>query len=454
VTELAQERKNASSPFAIGTGRVATPDGAGYHVTRFRFRDKSVSVSTLLLAQLAAQYFFFAAVTLYEPSVRLRTVVTAYAAILTMELGWKLLEPSSRFRFLTSLAAANSICLFFGIRHSSAVVILPLVAVAWLSRQFFTYRGRHLFNPATFSVFWGGVISVYGLGLAGQLVPVSHAFTAVPHFSAIVIVLGAAMAYYGRHLSLVIALVGGFWLLRGFPNASELIIFFFAATDPVTTPRRPHPRFIFGFIAGLITGALWHFTPNEIVKVAGLVVVGAVAPFFRDLPFERITIRFLGRFGSEAFWSTRRMRLAGVLFLLLYAVVIDRAFPFHETEAEVVIVDAATGQPLSGPAVSPLLDKSEVLLTFEGRRMRVFWSTLHRAWSTQYDDVTLPRLDERTVVVAVASLRCRPAARVSEPFIGKVRLELQPKRGRWSRANKYRFYIPVDRQQIARVCGH
>ncbi len=296
--------------------------------------------------------------------------------------------------------------------------------------------------------------------------PISHGFNTIPHFSALVVALGTLLAWTGGHIGLVLALVTGFSLTRGLPNAAELIIFFFAAPDPVTVPRSALGRAAFGLAAGLVTGLLWtassspragelgrQLLGNELIKVGGLVVVGVLAALFgRSLQASALA-RWLARPLLAAASSSALVRGAAAAALLAYAAVVDRGYPFHANDIEIRIVDTRSGRPL-GARASEAFHRREIFVEFGGDQIRGFWSALQGGWSSDYVRQGGAHAAPGTDIAVHLVPACRPDLVVKgPPYIRQSRSLPLPKAGPFAAGHKYLIVVPVDVGAVMSLCG-
>jgi hypothetical protein len=407
----------------------------------------------LLLLQLGVQSLFYLLLWLFSPAQSAVNVIVTYATVFALQLVERAVRPAARFRILTTIAMCNTICLFYGARGGDALYMVPLAALAWLSRTVIVNKaGRHFFNPGTFGVFWGGLLCSKGLGLGDVIAPISHQFTHIPHFTVVVVALGTAMAMLGGHLDVVLALLTGTFITRRFGiNSSELIIFFFAATDPATIPKNLGHRWEFGLIASIVTGILWQHTSNELVKVAGLMLAGLIMPLLiRLAPDPQMPQRF-GRWGREDFWSRRPLRLTAAAVLIAYGLIADHIYPYRASEVGVQVVDAATQLALSRADARSLL-AGDVTIAYGNEELRAFWSDLFGGWTWNGRSFHPEPLDEHTELHLSYRLACRPEVEQhGETFIHPTVSATRPI-GALAMRKDYTILLSVDRAAIEAAC--
>lgn len=395
-----------------------------------RLGARTGAVDLVLLLQLATQYVFYLALYLYSPRQSLINVAAAYGTVFLLQtVEWRLV-PGRRFRVLTSLAMCNTICLFYAAGPGQWRWQSLLVTLGWLSRTFIVNRdGRHLFNPGTFGVFWGGLLCSAGLQVGAWVHPISHGFTHVPHFTLVVVGIGALIAWLGGHLDVVLPILAGTFVTRWFPSSAELIIFLFAATDPVTIPRKFWHRVQFGLMASLITGVLWRFTSNELVKVGGLMVTGLLMPFFLRFDYVPWMRMKLGRYGEEAFWSRPRMRRIGALVVVAYGIAADVFYPHRTLEVSVSVRDAQTGVELGRDAARELF-AGEILAQYDDTTLKISWADLYGAWNWTSHGTHPGQLQPGARVRLRYRLACRPdAEETSGRFIDAPRIVASEEHG-------------------------
>lgn len=420
-----------------------------YTVVQADFLPGKPQAAVMLLAQLGMQYFFFLMLWLFEPRQSLPTVLVAYAIALGLQgADWAIRRRP--FKALTNLAMCNTVMLFYRVHWRELEYLLILIGLAWLSRTFILNdQGRHRYNPGTFGVFIGGLMASEVLGVGQFVLPISHGFTAIPHFTVVVIVLGTAMASLGGHLAIVLSLMAGFYLTRGYPNSPELIVFFFAATDPVTTPKKLWTRWVFGLTAGALTGFLWQFTANELAKVAGLILTATLMPSLRRVDYDAYAQKALGRLASESFWGQKGWRLAGVAILVVFAFQANWRYPFHRYQFSFRVSDAE-GAPLP-PAVYDELFPEGVVFAYKDMAIEVFWANLHGAYSGKMNKRVNSPIDETTPVEVRYHLSCREGTGPDEVIL-PIQRERKTGKGLLNSQHLYTFTIPVDVDAARRAC--
>lgn len=432
-----------------------TSDGLPYSrwavIARFGAWTRTLPVALLL--QLATQYVFFLALYLYSPRQSLTNVLTAYGTIFLLQtVEWRL-APDHRFRILTSVAMCNTICLFYAAGPGQWRWQALLIALGWLSRTFIVNRqGRHLFNPGTFGVFWGGLLCSSGLQVGAWIHPISHGFTHVPHFTLVVAGIGALIALLGGHIDVVLAVLAGTLLTRGFVSSAELIIFLFAATDPVTIPRKFWHRIQFGLMASLITGTLWKFTSNELVKVGGLVVTGLLMPFFLRFDYAPWMRQKLGRYGEEAFWSHPRLRVIGALLIVAYGIAADVVYPHRKHEVSISVRDAQSGAELGRDAARELF-AGDIVAQYDSTVLNISWSDLYGAWNWTSHGFHPGQIQPGARVRLRYRLACHPAVEeISDRFIETPRIEASEAHGVAGGADVRTIILAVRVEAIRTAC--
>lgn len=434
--------------------RVAANDGspARWMVTA-RYGSWTGTAAPVLLVQLATQYVFFLALHLFDPRQSLTNVLVAYGTVFTLQTIERVLKPGRRFRVLTSLAMCNTICLFYTASYGHAIYIALLVTLAWLSRTFVVNReGRHLFNPGTFGVFWGGLLCSAGLRVGDWVHPISHGFTHIPHFTLVVAGIGALTAWLGGHIDVVLAILVGTYKTRGFPSSAELIIFLFAATDPVTIPRQLWHRIQFGLMASVITGLLWQVTSNELVKVGGLMTTGLLMPFFLRFDYDAWMREHVGPIATTAFWSRWPLRLAGALAIVAYGYKADNFYPHREHEVSISVRDAQTGAEL-GRAAAHELFAGDIRVQYDATTLSVSWADLYGAWNWTSQGIHPGLIQPGAPVRLRYHLACRPdVEESSDRFIATPRIVASASHGVASRTDNRTIILGVHVEAIRAAC--
>lgn len=412
------------------------------------------SAALVLLLQLATQYLFFLALYLFSPRQSIINVAVAYGTVFLLQAIEGALRPGRRFRVLTSLAMCNTICLFYAATPGRWTYVVLLVTLAWLSRTFIVNRdGRHLFNPGTFGVFWGGLLCSSGLQVGAWVHPISHGFTHIPHFTLVVAGLGALQAYLGGHLDVVLPLLAGTYLTRGYPSSAELIIFLFAATDPVTIPRQLWHRIQFGLTASIITGVLWQQTSNELVKVGGLMATGLIMPFFVRIDYDAWAARSLGPIGTVAFWSRAPLRVIGALLVAAYGFKADVVYPHREHEVSVRVTNAQTGADLGRDAARTLF-AGAIRVQYDATTLSVSWADLYGAWNWTSQGIHPGQIQPGAPVRLRYRLACRPdVEESSDRFIAPPRIVTSAAHGIAGGADNRTIILRVDVDAIRAVCS-
>jgi hypothetical protein len=411
-----------------------------------------VSPRALLLLQLTAQYFYFACLQLFEPRQSLSAAAYAYAVILALQGAYTLVRRGATLRPLTMLATANTVLLFFTARGWAIVV--P-VALAWATRTFVVSReGRPLANAGTYGVFWGGLLSSYIPFFA--LHAVSHGFTTIPHFQLVVAVIGAALALLGDHVALVLAVLVGFALTRGFPNAAELIIFLHAAPDPSTSPRVTWKRWLFGLCGGALTGAFfWAGHGNELTKVSGLIVMSLVMPWLRHVDLTPRLPSTLRSLAAAGWWRSTGASFAGAAAVVFYGALADHFMGFKPFDLWVRFELAGTHEPLDGDAMQRFVS-GNVRLSYPGTHGTsedIVWSRLNHSW-----DVTKGSRRPADPMTDTSSLQlryrlmCQPDAELDDPSLLRPRLQRRPKPGRFTVKETAELVLEVDADAIRARC--
>jgi hypothetical protein len=411
------------------------------------------SADLVLLLQLATQFVFYLAMYLYSPRQTLTNVAAAYATVFLLQaIEWRLVS-GLRFRVLTSVAMCNTICLFYAAGPGQWRLQSLLIALGWLSRTLIVNReGRHIFNPGTFGVFWGGLLCSSGLQVGAWVHPISHGFTHVPHFTLVVVGIGALIAWLGGHLDVVVPILAGTFLTRGFPSSAELIIFLFAATDPVTIPRKFWHRVQFGLTASMLTGVLWRFTSNELVKVGGLMATGLLMQLFVRFDYAPWMRRTLGRYGDEAFWSRPKMRLLGVLVVLVYGLAADVVYPHRKHEVSISVRDAQTGVELGRDAARELF-AGDILAQYDATTLNISWADLYGAWNWTSHGTHPGQIQPGARVRLRYHLACRPdVEETSVRFIDAPRVEASEAHGVAGGADLRILVLSVHVDAIRTAC--
>jgi Na+-translocating ferredoxin:NAD+ oxidoreductase RnfD subunit len=190
-------------------------------------------------------------------------------------------------------------------------------AFALLSKHVIRYRGRPVVNPSNLGLvacflvlgtdvvnpldFWWGplspsMVAVYLVLAAGawfvtrrlRLLPMSAAFWVT--FAACLGVLSASGHCISARWSVEPVCGADFWWIVA--TSPEVLIFmFFMITDPMTSPREPLPRVVFGASVGLTSALLVAPMQTEfgakVAVLAGLVVVCALRPLLATVADRR-----------------------------------------------------------------------------------------------------------------------------------------------------------------------
>ncbi len=439
---------------SLKLGRFTTPESpVSLWAFTARFGAWTRTVSVALLLQLATQYVFFLALYLYSPRQTLTNVLAAYGTVFLLQtVEWRL-APGRRFRVLTSVAMCNTICLFYAAGSGRWQWMSLLVTLGWLSRTFIVNReGRHLFNPGTFGVFWGGLLCSSGLQAGAWIHPISHGFTHVPHFTLVVAGIGALIAFLGGHVDVVLAVLAGTFAARGFVSSAELIIFLFAATDPVTIPRKFWHRIQFGLMASIITGMLWRVTSNELVKVGGLMITGLLMPFFLRFDYAPWMRARLGRYGEEAFWSRPFLRVIGALLVVAYGVAADVVYPHREHEVSISVRDAQTGAELGRDAAHELF-AGDIIVQYDATLLNVSWADLYGAWNWTSHGIHPGQIQPGARVRLRYRLACHPdVEETSDRFIETPRIVASEAHGTAGGADMRIIVLGVHVDAIRTAC--
>lgn len=413
-------------------------------------RERDLSV--LVPLQLLIQYTFFLLLKLYYRDFDAPLMLFAYGVTFLLQaIHWRF-DTTRPFRILPTLLMCNSYLLFF---TGPWRTMLWVIVLAWASRTFLLRdRRRHILNAGTFGIFWGAVLSTYVF--KGSLTSVSHGLTTVPHLSPLVVLTGTAMAWLGGYLAIPLAMLSSFGLFRGSPNAAELIVFIIAAPDPATTPSRTWARWVFGGLTGGLTALSWRLFPmgNELLKVGGLVTGGIIMQLLRNVDWESRMRRRFGRYGEEAFWDQKKLRLIGVGLLVLYAISVDHNRPARSMEVNLTVADARTGQPLTAPLGLAAWPSQRFTMTAPDNTCTVQWEELFRGWDTRCRKEDWPVEPTTDNLSFRLRLGCRPNEEVdAAPYLRALRIEKAPIH-RPGLADLRQFWVrlALDREALQSAC--
>ncbi|MCO4760211.1 MAG: hypothetical protein KC502_01825 [Myxococcales bacterium] len=156
--------------------------------------------------------------------------------------------------------SANLVALF---APASWPLVLAMISIAILSRDFIRYRGRHIFNPSAFGVSLIGLLNLAWptLGYGDR----AHEFDLPPNMTEVSVLLAlvvqlrlpVVLATLGAALSLELLQNLGLHVLSPAWAPVTLILLLFL-TDPATIPRSAAGRLLFGAFAGLLMGLIGH----------------------------------------------------------------------------------------------------------------------------------------------------------------------------------------------------
>ncbi len=373
--------------------------------------------------------------------IRWRDLCTTWGVALLADNAFSLTLRRARFRVLSTIAAGNTLLLFFAgnavlLGMSSAVMI----AVKHLVRG---ADGRHLFNPGAVGVFVCGMTQVI-LPSSG-IVSVSHVFNLIPYANILITCVGLPQLLMSNRLVYTTSIVGAA-SLSGYPPAPPLLaIFFFAATDPMTSPRTIPRQILFGIIAGPLTLALHviFFIAGEPAKVAGLLLTTALAERWRKRRVEAWFERRLTGLGLRR-PSAAFLRTAGAIAIVLLGIAGEIRSPWRDKEIGFDFVDAKSGAPLSEDEIGKLAAGGFEL------HNGVLVARLHRQfntrWSTYWDRPSADRFFSPNAPTTVAGALPGSSGdgEISLASITTLRMASRSKLG-FIEAIRYQVVVDTDR---------
>ncbi len=348
----------------------------------------------------------------------------------------------ARFRVLSNIAAANTLLLFF----AGNAALLGMSAAVMIAVKHLVRRadGRHLFNPGAVGVFVCGMTQVI-LPSTG-IVSVSHVFNLIPYANILITCVGLPQLLMSNRLVYTLSIVGAV-SLSGFPPAPPLLaIFFFAATDPMTSPRTIPRQILFGAIAGPLTLALHviFFIAGEPAKVAGLLLTTALAERWRKRPIEawfeeRLAGLRAGR-PSAAF-----LRTAAAIAIVLLGIAGEIRSPWRDKEIGFDFVDAKSGAPLSQDDFGKLAAGGFEL--HNGELVAHLHRQFNSPWSTYWNRPSADRFFSPGAPTTVAGA-LPGASGGGEISLASITMLRMASRGKLGFIETIRYQVLVDTERL------
>ncbi len=193
-----------------------------------------------------------------------QVVLTFTAAVLTQRLSWIALPTAVR-SYRSALITALSLALLL---RADNLIAHPLAAAAAISsKSLIRFRGKHLFNPATFGIAFallflpGTWISAgqwgQDIAIAGWMIALGAAVTMRASRGDIS---WAFLAAYIGALAIRIAYFGQRWAVLGhqLANGALLLFAFFMISDPMTAPNHRGGRIAHAVLVAALAYA-WQF---------------------------------------------------------------------------------------------------------------------------------------------------------------------------------------------------
>ena len=169
-------------------------------------------------------------------------------------------------------------------------IVVIASAIAMLSKHIIRFKGKNIFNPASF-----------GLVAVSIIFSVSHGWWASSNIYA-TILFGLFIAYWFQRFHLVL----GFWVpfallsvfltlfvtkqpldvVGPFLNNTALFFSFLMLTEPKTSPIQPKGRVMFGVLVAIFYLIFRFFTPGNSILL-GLLLANLFVPFINKIEMKR-----------------------------------------------------------------------------------------------------------------------------------------------------------------------
>ncbi len=204
--------------------------------------------------------------------------------------------------------------------QGSYLIVGIATALAILSKQFIKYKGRHIFNPATFGI--------AAIGVSGFLIAINATVTWLPGFAdlafirapGLLIILGFVILYrlkrWEIHLTYfattaVLLLIKGFavhyqpdriieFVYQGITEPAILFFVFFMVVEPITSPTNRKGRIIYSFIIATASFAFNLTNLLEYAPLFALIIGNALVLFIDNLTKKKIVTSEVSNQGGTA----------------------------------------------------------------------------------------------------------------------------------------------------------
>lgn len=206
--------------------------------------------------------------------------------------------------------------------------VIPIVALAILSKTFLRSEGRHIFNPSALGLAVFGFYA-YLAPWHAPYVDIAHQLGLAPNMTEVIFLLGLIVALRLPILPITVAAAVGLQAWNHLPGSSitpwpywppMFLVFMFLATDPMTIPRTTGGRILYGFFVGFGTG----LGSNLLVSTLGTDYFGKVFA----VPVCNLLVPWMDRVAGRGLWGPqvdvrwRRVQVAAWCCLF--------ALTFHE----------------------------------------------------------------------------------------------------------------------------